>query len=240
MIALAGSVLVASLLGSLHCAGMCGGFVCFVTGQAMGRRLAPIAYHAGRLVSYTFLGATAGALGAGIDRAAGAAGIPATAATLAGVLMVVWGGAAIARALGVRVPLGAPAPGMHRGIAAALRRLASLPPEARAFAVGLLTTLLPCGWLYAYVAVAAGTGSPRAGALVMAVFWAGTVPILAGLGFAARGALGPLARRLPLATAALLMLLGVLTLTGKLVMAPTANAAPRTGAVPAPGSHDCH
>ena len=61
MIALAGSVLLASLLGSPHCAGMCGGFVCFYSGQdGRGQTRAHAAYNLGRLVSYLVLGLLAG------------------------------------------------------------------------------------------------------------------------------------------------------------------------------------
>ncbi|MBE7450024.1 MAG: sulfite exporter TauE/SafE family protein [Kofleriaceae bacterium] len=44
--------------------------------------------------------------------------------------------------------------------------------RARAALLGLLSAALPCGWLWAFVVVAAGTGSPVGGALVMTAFWA--------------------------------------------------------------------
>ena len=89
---LALGVLGASLLGSLHCAAMCGGFACLYGGDAATRRrqrrrrhaasassargrtlTGHVAYHGGRLVAYAMLGALAGTLGAGLD-ALGAAG----------------------------------------------------------------------------------------------------------------------------------------------------------------------
>ena len=57
------AVLGASLLGSVHCAAMCGGFVCLYSGTGASRHkgAAPhAAYNAGRLVSYLLLGALAG------------------------------------------------------------------------------------------------------------------------------------------------------------------------------------
>ena len=70
MIALAGSVLVASLLGSPHCAGMCGGFVCFYAAQGgRGQARAHAAYNFGRLFSYLVLGLLAGALGRTLEQA---------------------------------------------------------------------------------------------------------------------------------------------------------------------------
>jgi sulfite exporter TauE/SafE len=231
MIPLLGSVFVASVVGSLHCAGMCGAFACFCSAGANDRAgawRAQAAYHAGRLVSYVVLGAVAGAIGARLDQLGAAAGVPRAAAILAGVLMVVWGGLTATRARSGGARFSAPLP-----LARALRAVRELPHGPRAFAIGLLTTWLPCGWLYAFVAGAAGTGTTAGGAAFMAAFWAGTVPALGVLALVARGALDPLRRRVPALMAALLVVLGLLTLTGR-IGAPVANAgAART-------THACH
>jgi hypothetical protein len=232
------SVLGASLLGSPHCAAMCGGFVCFFSGQG-GQRpsaLTHASYHAGRLAAYALLGAAAGMAGAGFDLAGRMAGFQRPAAIAAGLLMILWGGATLAAAAGFLRGATAAPPGFRRLLTRALESLAGRPPIARALAVGLLTALLPCGWLYVFVATAAGTGSPASGALVMAAFWAGTVPVLAGVGALAQRAAGPLRARLPVFTAAALLVLGVLTVAGKF-QAPHAAHAP--AAVPE-ASHDHH
>ncbi len=239
MIALVGSVLGASLLGSPHCAGMCGGFVVFYAGQESGsRRPWPhLAYNGGRLLSYVALGAVAGALGAGVDRIGAAAGIGRAAAILAGLLMVTWGGLTLLRALGVRLPTTIAPAALHRAVAGAMRALHARPPEVRALALGLLSTLLPCGWLYAFATTAAATGAAATGALVMAAFWLGTLPVMAGFGLLAQRAVGPLRRRLPAFTAAALVVVGLLTMAGRI---PTTFAAreraPRHGAHGAPAS----
>ena len=218
MIALLGSVLASSVLGSPHCAGMCGGFVGFYAGQQADRArpLAHLAYNGGRLVSYLALGAVSGWLGAGLDRVGGLLGVSHAAGVIAGTLMVIWGVAAILAALGVRVRLPGTPPAFARGIAGAVRALRDQPAEIRALAIGLLSTLLPCGWLYAFAAIAAGTGGPLPGMLVMAAFWLGTVPMMAGIGIAARRLLGPFERRLPMVTASLLLVLGLMTISGRL------------------------
>ena len=217
MIALLSSLFVAALIGSPHCAGMCGGFVAFYAGQGEGRRLlAHVAYNGGRLVSYALLGAVAGLLGASVEQLGATAGVSRTAAIVAGALMVLWGAASVATNLGARLPK---LPGLRLGggrFAAALRALHAQPPPVRALVIGLLSTLLPCGFLYVFVAAAGATASPLWGGLVMVTFWAGTVPIMAGLGLAAQSLLGPLRRRLPIVTAAALMVLGLLTMAGKL------------------------
>jgi sulfite exporter TauE/SafE len=218
VIEILGPVLASSVLGSPHCAGMCGGFVGFYAGQDPGRArpLAHVAYNGGRLVSYLALGALAGMLGAGLDRVGALAGVSRTAGVVAGALMVVWAGAAILAATGLRRASPRAWPALGRPIAAAVRALRDQPPEARALAIGMLSTLLPCGWLYAFAALAAATGGASGGMLVMLAFWAGTVPMMAGLGLLARRALGPLGRRLPLVTASVLLVFGVLTLSGRL------------------------
>ncbi len=230
MISVIGPILGASLLGSPHCAAMCGGFVVFYAGSGTQRALSHVAYNLGRLVSYATLGALAGLLGAGLDRAGARAGVTGAAAIVAGAFMIVWGVGQLLAARGVRVWDAGFARGAHRTIAGVLRRLADRPPALRALALGLVTTLLPCGFLHVFVATAAGAGSPARGALVMAAFWLGTVPVMAALGVAAQRAFGPLRARLPFATAVILIAIGTLTLMGKL---PLAAASP--GAV-----HGCH
>ncbi|MCU0635621.1 MAG: sulfite exporter TauE/SafE family protein, partial [Gemmatimonadaceae bacterium] len=76
------ALLTASLLGSVHCAAMCGGFVCLYAGVGQpgsaARHVsggAHAAYNAGRLVSYTLLGLLAGTIGQGIEHAGTLAGV---------------------------------------------------------------------------------------------------------------------------------------------------------------------
>lgn len=216
-------VLVASLLGSMHCAGMCGGFVCFYAeggaGRAPATGFAPhAAYNLGRLASYVSLGAIAGALGAMIDRAGALAGVSRLAAIVAGVLMVAWGLSTMLAMSGVRLPIPAPAPvrWMQREFGGAIRRVRESSPTTRAAVTGLLTTLLPCGWLYVFVAMAGSTGSAPGGAVLMIVFWAGTVPTMLAVGLGAQRLFGPLRRRLPLVSAAAVVVLGLASIAGRL------------------------
>ena len=221
MIAVAGSVLLASLLGSPHCAGMCGGFVCFYAGQGgRSQAWAHAAYNLGRLASYLLLGLVAGLLGRTLDQAGAGAGLHRTAAVAAGAVMLVWGLAALLGALGVKLPHAESFPFLGGRFATILRRVSGQPPVVRALTVGAITTLLPCGWLWVYVATAAGTGSVAGALLVMAAFWLGTVPMMAGLGLAAQGALGPLRRHLPIFTAVTLVVLGLATIGGRFHLSP--------------------
>lgn len=184
MTTLLGSVLLASLVGSPHCAGMCGGLVAFCTGVGGGAksRTAIVAYHAARFVSYASVGAVAGALGIALDLGGGAIGLSRTAAVVAGLAICLFGVATLLQLAGARIScLPAPKPlvdTLKKVHAFAMRR----GPVVRSTIVGLATPLLPCGWLWAFAAIAAGTASIAWGAAAMAAFWLGTVPILTVLG----------------------------------------------------------
>ncbi len=215
MFTLVGAVFVASLLGSPHCAGMCTPFVCFYAGaDARASAWGHLAYNGGRLVSYLVLGAVAGAVGAGIQQVGAGVGVSRAAASVAGILMITWGVVQLLAVRGVKVPTPAPLAGAQQWMAARLRDVRDLAPTARALTVGLLTTLLPCGWLYAFVITAAGTGSVPDAMLVMAVFWAGTLPMMLAIGVGLRRLAGPLRDRLPIFSALVLVAIGLYSLTG--------------------------
>ena len=239
------SVFVASLLGSVHCAAMCGAFACMTSPLGRGGRNAghpaasgasrgpafphsrfstTIAYHLGRLTSYVALGLVAGTLGARLDRAGELLGLTRLAAVLSGILMVAWALGTIAAHLGVRVPVTLAPEWARRAIGAALGIARDRSLTQRAYLIGLATTLLPCGWLYAFVVVAAGTGSALVGANVMFVFWIGTLPMLTAIIAGSAKGFTPLARRMPTVSALIVLALGVLSMIGKLRM-------------PTPGDH---
>jgi hypothetical protein len=211
------AVLVASFVGSLHCVGMCGPLVAFAVGNPTGGRTVArtwlhAAYHGGRLLTYALVGALCGALGAAIDHGGARLGCHRAAALLAGAMMIAVGLGAALRAAGVRLPQ-VPLPGLiHRFLFAGQRAAFALTPLPRAFSIGLLTAFLPCGWLYLFALKAAETGSPWRGALFMIAFWLGSVPALVLVGASVQTLARLFGRRLPLATAGVIILLGVSTL----------------------------
>ena len=212
------AVLIASLVGSLHCAGMCGGLVLFATnsdGTLRKSRGLHLAYHGGRAVSYTALGLIAGALGAAANITNLIDGNAQTAAVIAGSAMILIGLAALAQHLGARVPHAGPPRGIQKITESAHRAAMKLPPVSRALTVGGLTPMLPCGWLYAFVIVAAGTGNALSGALVMLAFWLGTVPVLTAVGVGINAIAGPIRKRLPVIANVLVIGLGVMTALGR-------------------------
>jgi sulfite exporter TauE/SafE len=219
MVTLLVTVLIASLVGSLHCVGMCGPFVAFYSGadgsSGTRRLLTHAVYSGGRLAAYILLGLAAGAIGAALDLAGALAGVQRIAAVVAGVIMVAWGVIALLRIRGFKIfshSSRSPLAGWSRR---AFAIVGQRPPLVRAAAVGLLSGVLPCGWLWAFLVTAAGTGSSISGAAVMAAFWLGTVPALVAVGLGAQLIGAPLRRHVPALTAVLLVALGLFAILAR-------------------------
>lgn len=210
VLALAGTVLASSLLGSAHCAGMCGGLALVAAGPAdTHAAMRQTGYHAGRLVSYAAVGAVAGLVGQVVDDAGVLVGVQRIAAIAAGSLIAVMGVIAIARAFGARIPSAAvPRPLVSLAQRVHARTL-RLPPAWRGVPLGLATPLLPCGWLYAFAAIAAASAAPLLGALVMAAFWLGTVPALVVAASGARLAFARLGRAAPIVAGLAMIAVGL-------------------------------
>lgn len=231
------AVLAASLVGSLHCASMCGGFATAVSaaGGRGGLLRYAVLYHGGRLLGYLVLGVVAGSIGMGLGAATGfqrAAGVLTGVILFGLALHTLFGDARPAVPL-VRLRARPKTPGPLQRV---LARLLGRGGSVAAAGIGLGSSLLPCGFLWAYVAVAGATSSIGLAALVMAVFWLGTVPALLSINVGVhwlRGRLGRHGRRV---TAVVLLGLGTLALTGRLTAAPLA---PPTDS-PRDGSPPCH
>ena len=215
------AVFVASLLGSLHCVGMCGPFAMLASANPDQRQTAivpAVAYSGGRLVTYALVGLLFGVLGLAINQGAAAVGgwefaeIQQTATMLAGLLMVIVGVVAMVRLFGFKVPLPSFAAPVQRWLSGWFQVVKQQPPKRKAFLIGALSCLMPCGWLYTFAIVAAGTGSPLWGTLVMVSFWAGTVPILSALILGAGKLTNSLGRRVPYVMAGLVIAIGIFTM----------------------------
>ncbi len=215
------AVVSASLLGSLHCIGMCGPLAILASqgnsSQPNGRMFKRVVmYHLGRLTTYLSFGATAGYLGSLVNFGNVALGWQVTAARVAGVLMIAVGVAKIIPLVGFWKTQSKLQPSRIASILVGLRpRLVAFSPTIRAYAIGLLTTLLPCGWLYLFALAAAGTGSEIMGSLLMFAFWIGSLPALTSLVAGTRWLTGYSLRLVPVATAILLILTGCFTATGR-------------------------
>lgn len=152
------AALLAGLLATPHCAGMCGGFA---TACARPRR-GLVAWHLGRVTTYAGIGAVGGAAGRLLP---GPQWVPAAIATL----LLVWfaaGLAGIVRPVAPRLPV----------LSRITSRVAGGRNGASRYAFGVLTGMLPCGMVYAAASMAVASGSPVVGAGVMVAFGAATIP----------------------------------------------------------------
>ncbi len=244
------SVFVASLLGSVHCAAMCGGFVAAYSGEpaesAARRAARHLAYNGGRLLTYLTLGGLAGAFGSAVDLAGRAAGFAHAAALATAVVLLLTGVLELSRrAAPIRLGLRPLRPLTSR-LSALLIRFRDQPALLRAGLLGLTTTLLPCGWLYAFVALAAATGGVAGGVALMSAFWLGSLPVMLGVAVSAQTLVSKLGTRLPLMRALLIVGVGVVTLLSRLQLPAFAGAehgahssARSTPASTLPSSKDC-
>lgn len=168
-------IVAGGLLGSGHCIGMCGGFVLTIGMRAPSWRtnlVRQLVYAAGRISIYTLAGAILGfgAWRIGHDLHT-LVNVQALLSLAAGLLLFVEG----VFALGwLRRPFHATACPGAATFASLLRSRAT----SAVFVAGLANGLLPCGLVYAYLALAASAGHVLRGGLVMALFGLGTLPAL--------------------------------------------------------------
>ncbi|MDT8376204.1 MAG: sulfite exporter TauE/SafE family protein, partial [Mariprofundaceae bacterium] len=165
-------------LGSMHCIGMCGGLV---TALSISRPdvwwTGLAAYQAGRVSTYVLLGLLTGLLGAVLTRVEWIDSAQQILALLAGVMMVAFGmhlAGLMTDPFQKFLARFSPLSGLLKWIkgAAAGRHPVSW------YMVGILNGLLPCGLVYAALAMALASGEvPRAG-LIMLAFGLGTVPAM--------------------------------------------------------------
>ena len=220
-IALLAAMLLAGLVGGgTHCIAMCGPFV---LAQATARlesvpasrmtefhRLAGAAlvpYHLGRATTYITLGAMAGAAGRTIRSIPGLDWIAAGWLFFAAAMFLAYAvfGSGLFRGAAAKEGR------WGRTLGDLARPMFARPTGIRGYVLGMMLGFLPCGLLYAALAVAAGSGGAAGGAAAMAAFVAGTVPGLVVTGFAGHLAAGRW-RRLATIAAPVLMAVNALML----------------------------
>lgn len=168
------------LASGVHCAGMCGGIVVAFSAQPLLPRAAlwrrQLALQLGRIGTYALLGAAAGATGA----VAAAAAFPAQQAlfVLANLALVLIGLHLAGFAIGTSTNPGMALWRHVQPFAASLMRTSP-------FVAGMAWGWLPCGLVYAALALAMLAGGAAQGAAAMLGFGAGTLPWLLAAGVAA-------------------------------------------------------
>lgn len=213
------SALLAGLVGGLHCAAMCGGFVAATSArdgaQALVRArtllVRQLAYHTGRIGSYALLGALFGAAGAATVGVVDVRPLQQALYVAANLLLALLALAIATRATAMPWLARAGMSVFARVLPAACPYVRGSGPASRV-AFGLLWGLVPCTLVYSVLPLALFAGGAWQGATVMLAFGLGTIPHLAGIGFLLQRA-----RRLvqaPAARAAVAALLAAFALAG--------------------------
>ena len=157
-----GMLFVTGLLTSIHCVSMCGAIGIFASSESNTVRsfMRPILYNAGRVISYTVIGGIVGLIGSAFSLNM----------TLRGVVIIIVAVFMLLMALSMM--------GLFSFHLPRVFTVRTNGKKLGAFVIGLLNGLMPCGPLQAMQIYALSTGSVWRGALSMALFALGTVPLM--------------------------------------------------------------
>lgn len=167
------------LVGSLHCAGMCGPIALTIPGNVNSTSrfvLGRIAYNSGRIITYCLLGALFGMIG----KSFALIGWQRWVSLGAGILVL------LAWLINSRISLSARVTKpvtLLKNIFGKLLRQSTLKST---FSLGVLNGFLPCGLVYAACAGATATSGLFSGMSYMAAFGFGTVPMMLAIGLAGK------------------------------------------------------
>jgi len=175
---------VTGLLGTGHCIGMCGGLIGALSLSETGRKggwFFHLLYHAGRITTYTFIGALVGWLGSALAYTDRFKLVTRSLLLVSDVFVILIGLGTAGLFAWINVSK-LEFPGPLQALSLAVRRLRRLPPALAAFPLGLMFGFIPCGWLYQIAITAAQSASITTGALMLLAFGLGTAPSLFLLG----------------------------------------------------------
>ncbi|MDH3841012.1 MAG: sulfite exporter TauE/SafE family protein [Chromatiales bacterium] len=212
------AALVAGLIGSAHCFGMCGG-IAGAMGMAAAQNgvrggrlgLQATLYNVGRITSYVVAGVIVGLLGSALGDMID---LPSWSLWLRGITGLVLLLLGLQIAFGWRLLTF-----LERGGARLWRRLSPLAGRLlgkrgaiNALGLGMLWGWLPCGLSYSMLLVAATTGTAVGGGAIMLAFGLGTLPSMIGASYAG-GRIGglPGGRRTRVIAGLLIALMGIWT-----------------------------
>jgi uncharacterized protein len=178
----AGTAFILGLSGAGHCLGMCGGIAAALNLGGAHSSAVTVAYHTGRITSYTLLGALLGLASASIDIGAWTIGLR----YLAGLFLIGmglyianwWRGLALLERAGAK---------LWQPVQRLSSTLLPLRRWPQGFALGLCWGLMPCGLIYSSLAWAATSHDATTAALMMMLFGLGTLPAMLATSLGAHG-----------------------------------------------------
>ncbi len=222
-----GGAWLTGLLGSAHCAAMCGGIATgFSMPRARGSWLDALEPNVGRVLGYVLAGAVAGSIGTGVVTLLPIEALTRVLRAAVGLVLVV----AAMRLLDRRGRLAfldAPARAGWRWLAPLRRRFGPGDRGVRRMLAGVVWGWLPCGLSTTMLAAVWLQADAMQGAMTMLAFGAGTLPAMVPLTWSgARLGQSLRSRGMRTAAAAVVLLAGLVTMAapwlGQLPMAHSA------------------
>ena len=169
------SAVIIGLMGSFHCIGMCGpiAFMLPVDHHKPTKKLLQVfLYHLGRLTSYGIIGLIFGFLGKGLY----VFGLQQKLSIIIGLLMITI--ILIPHKTFSQYNLSKPIYSLLSAIKNRLGKELKKKTPDTFLTIGLLNGLLPCGLVYMAIFGSMATANPWTGALYMALFGVGTIPLM--------------------------------------------------------------
>lgn len=172
------SAFLIGLAGGVHCVGMCGGIVAALRAVTPTHSSAlpyTLAYNSGRIASYTFAGALAGALG---QTAVNLVPLSSKALSILSAIMLIllafylgnwWKGLVHVENIGRK---------LFTRIQPLSKRFLPFSSPLSAFPYGFIWGWLPCGLVYSTLTWSIASGDVLKGAALMLAFGLGTLPTL--------------------------------------------------------------
>lgn len=230
------AALLAGLAGGVHCAAMCGGIATGFSSMAPRDLRYVLEPNIGRVLGYTLAGALAGGLLGGVVGVLRNPWLAPMLRVAVGLVLVV----AALRMLGTGGPFALPraGAGLWQRLRPLQARLLPANTHGKRIALGMLWGWLPCGLSTTVLVAAWLQADARNGALTMAAFGLGTLPLMLPLSWSgARLRLWLHAGGWRVAAALLVLAAGLLTMAAPWLMHVPAlhPVLAAMGCVPAPG-----
>lgn len=182
------AALLAGLLGSAHCLGMCAGisglFGVSAEVRTLRRQLPmAIAYNAGRILTYALLGVVVATVGSALVDAKPTLARPILLITGTVIILI---GLQVAFSWRLLNPIERMGAVLWQKLSPIAKHFVPVTNVPRALGLGLLWGWLPCGLVYSVLLIAATSAQPLHGGATMVAFGIGTMPamIMTGIGAA--------------------------------------------------------
>lgn len=175
------SAFVLGIMGSFHCAGMCGPIAIALPlhGNSVGGKIfGGSLYNLGRTITYGIMGALFGLLGQGVAMI----GFQQKISVIMGSLMII--SILFPALFRNQYSMSKSWFSVVGKLKSTIGKMFSIRSYPSLFFIGMLNGLLPCGLVYMAIAGAIGTGSVGMGTLYMILFGLGTIPMLLGISLA--------------------------------------------------------